>query len=389
MGTSYFKRILPYYLIEKNLFRGTLVESARRQRGILHLTLGDGENWDPTLADMEFMTDLFANADSDPLGAIIATRNGVITEEIRQGGEFWKVSDYQDSVLAHKLRALGISESFLSGDSNWNTTEQGLTVFIDMIRSYRDMITRKVLYNKLFPMISLVNGFVMSNKKLTIRDGLADFVSPEEALFALNDGSKLFIPTVTWSKNLKPEGDSSYMDMLNSMSEKGVPVPLRILAAAGGLNLDELLNQKEEDLVLRKKLAEYAKQIAALTPKPEGGEGEEVSESSVAAAAAAALASSGYDSKMLPLLSSDPSGRHGSAVLASKGRVPLLNRDFGELGYASDKTKTGKPKHIINQRKANEVINKRILKAMKAAKNNGAYASSTTPKKGKTETTVI
>lgn len=116
-GVSYFRRILPIWLMEKNLFRGTLVESARRQRGILHLTLGDGDQWEPTMADMQMAMELFQNADADPLGAIIATRLGISTEEIRQGGDFWKVTDMWDQTMAMKLRALGISESFLSGEA--------------------------------------------------------------------------------------------------------------------------------------------------------------------------------------------------------------------------------------------------------------------------------
>ena len=123
-GTSYFRRILPLYLIEKNLFRGTLVESARRQRGILHLSLGDGDQWIPSVQDMEFMTELFMNADSDPIGAIIATRMGVQVDELRQGGDFWKSTDFADSVLGHKCRALTISEGLLSGEANFNTADQ-------------------------------------------------------------------------------------------------------------------------------------------------------------------------------------------------------------------------------------------------------------------------
>ncbi len=253
-GTSYFRRVLPIYLIEKNLYRGTLVESARRQRGILHLTLGDGENWEPTIADMEYMTELFMNADSDPLGAIIATRMGVEVSEMRQGGDFWKVTDYSDSVLAHKLRALGISESFLSGDASYNTADNGLSVFIDQIRSYREMMTRKLFYDKLFPLVSLINGYTLNSRgKIVIKENLLDTLSPEEALFTLNDGSRLLIPQVSWAKNLKPEGDSMYMEVLNQMTEKGIPVPLRVLAAAGGLNLEELLRQKDDDLKNRKR----------------------------------------------------------------------------------------------------------------------------------------
>ncbi len=365
-GTSYFRRVLPLYLIEKNLYRGTLLESARRQRGILHLTLGDGEDWVPTVPDMDFMTELFMNADSDPLGAIIATRQGVDVNEIRQGGDFWKVTDFSDSVLNAKLRALGISESFLSGDANYNTADNGLTVFIDMLRSYREMMTRKIFYDKLFPLISLINGYTVNTRgKIVTQEGLMDTLSPEEALFTLNDGSHLLIPTVSWAKNLKPEGDQQYLDVLNGLTDKGVPVPIRMLAAAGGLNLDELLRHREDDLALRKSLSEYMKAIQDLAPKPEGGEGEE-SESAVAAAVLAATR---------------PETR--SAVLGSNGRVPLLSRDFGEAAEVKGQTKTGKPKAILNQTRANQRINKQIARAIRAADARGAYRAHNVKQKRK------
>jgi hypothetical protein len=353
-GTSYFRRLLPIYLIEKNLFRGTLIESARRQRGILHLSLGDGDSWIPTVQDMEFMTELFMNADSDPIGAIIATRVGVQVDELRQGGDFWKSTDFADSVLNHKLRALGISEGFLSGDANFNTADQSLTVFLEMIRSFRDMITRKFFYDKLFPLISLINGFTLSKSgKIVVQEDLINTVNSEEALYQLNDGSKLFIPTVHWTKQLKPEGDSSYMDMLTSMSEKGVPVPLRVMAAAGGLDLDQLVRQQDEDLAIRKKIAEYADKIAALAPK--AAEGDEASESS------GMLTNQEH---ILRLASRDPSGSTKSSVIAAGGRrKALLNRDFGEASLMVSTSKTGKPKHVFNQARANERVNRLIAKA--------------------------
>lgn len=800
-GTSYFRRLLPIYLIEKNLFRGTLVESARRQRGILHLSLGDGDTWIPTVQDMEFMTELFMNADSDPIGAIIATRMGVQVDELRQGGDFWKSTDFADSVLGHKCRALTISEGLLSGEANFNcvtgdtfiqteqglfriediadradgkvqdfalrvnsrygvercakwlysgkaptiqvktsdgggltgtarhrilklgaeletewsdlkhlgvgdylavqtkpmvrtsrlkldlseplqvvkgvrksvikpdymtpdlafvlgsliaegtvqseriwfpntdvafldqfadkmmavfglegrryvqvaegtervingvdtcatkdyyasyfnsrtvvvwlnemgltpkavsqtktipwsilqadvesqraflaayiegdghirkdtgrisihstseeviaglfailqshgynvkrskknvslpvadssclyehiskylvtksfdyssykfknansfgipglyirdllksrrikstnqgtlflndkgeqicirgykqpsdrtflydgydsgkydvllaqikqisvsahrklaelfkqryrfvhvvsvasagrqhvydlsmrpgaepayvanglvshnTADQSLTIFLEMIRSFREVFTRKLFYDKLFPLISLINGFTLDSKgRVSVKDGLMNSLDSEEAMFKLNDGSKLFIPNVHWTKQLKPEGDSSYMDMLNSLTEKGVPVPLRVLAAAGGMDLDMLLRQQQEDLDIRKKIADYKKQIDALAPKSADMESESAS--------------------LLALANADPTGRTKSAVISAGGRrIPLLDRDFGESGMVRDSTKTGKAKHVINQKAANDRVNRMIAKA--------------------------
>lgn len=361
LGTSYFKRILPIYLIEKNLFRGTLMESARRQRGIMHITLGDGDQWEPSVADMEFITDLFMNADSDPLGSIIATRMGVATEEIRQGGEFWKVTDFSDSVLPHKYRALGISEGLLSGDSNFNTSDNSLTVFIDMIRTFRDMMTRKLFYDKLFPLVSMLNGYTMTAKgKLSIKENLLEGLDPEEALKRMQDGSRLLVPTVAWAKQLKPAGDTAYLELLNGLTEKGLPVPLRVIAAAGGMNLDELLKQQDDDLSVRKRVAEYMEKLAALTPKPkEGGDDD----------ADAAEASS-----LIALASAAPKGDTRSAVHAHGGRIPILSRDFGASSEVTSVSKTGKIKMVHNQKRANEKININIVNAMRSARLRGDFS---------------
>ena len=364
VGTSYYRRILPIYLIEKSLYRGTLVESSRRQRGITHITLGDGDQWEPTTADMAFITDLFMNADSDPLGAIIATRLGVSTEELRQGGDFWKHGDFADSMLSHKTRALGISEGLLSGEANYATADTSLTVFIEMLRSFRDMFTRKIFYNKIFPLISLMNGYTLnSSGKLMIKDGLMNDMSHEEALFRMNDGSKLLIPTVTWSKQLKPEGDSSYLEMLNTMTEKGVPVPIRVLAAAGGLNVEELLRAQDDDLSMRKRIQDYMAKVAAFASKSD----EESAEAS----------------SLIAMSSDDPSGRHRGSVIASGGRVPLFSRDFGSASELTAKTRTGKLKAVHNQAKANRKINVSIAKALKAADARGAFRTSVSKIKGK------
>lgn len=131
-GVSFFRRVLPIWLIEKNLYRGTLIESGRRQRGILHAQMGDGGDWEPSIEEMEFMTDLLLSADSDPIGSIICTRLGVNISEFRQGGDFWKITDIWDQTSQFKMRAMGISEAFLSGEACMAgqtlvaTKEQGL-----------------------------------------------------------------------------------------------------------------------------------------------------------------------------------------------------------------------------------------------------------------------
>ena len=700
-GTSLFKRVLPIYLIEKNLFRGTLLESAKRQRGILHITVGDGDQWEPTQADMESITDLFLNADADPLGAIITTRLGITTEELRSPSDFWKFTDISDQTATMKLRAMGISDSLIGGDAtincvigstliptsngllrigslfdhtksstqpvnflvssrygiekatkwvysgeqsvisvtaesgnnitgtpkhrllvlrdsvlDWvylkdvmltdhlclstratiqmehcatyknvkldyrvtyiigcilkkgyrekdvikiqlnretaerfieyyaqifepitfvearskffititnvfavtlltklvgsknslpwsitkncyesqlsfiaalvdttalnkivfdspslgkelqcllnslgimcnlkfnyitfpegedyvlyshidkycatkhaihytrrlwfgfpmadgtilpydecdkssevlvtkyrfvkvvlikdagvqkvydlsinpnnpsyvanglvshNTTEASLSVFIEQMRAYRDRITRKLLYNKVFPLISMVNGISTKNGKVLRSDNAIDV---ENAMDILQDGSKLLIPVVHWNKQLKPEGDTAYLDLLDRMTANGVPVPLRAMAAAGGFNLDELLVQQDDDLGIRQRIKVYMDKLAKFKAASEEGGGDGEMEASTLKSKHSSLS----------LLDADPSERHYSSVLGSGGKRSLLSRQFDP--EITDVTKTGKKKIVIDQRAANRKANNNLVKAVKSISKN-------------------
>jgi hypothetical protein len=114
--TSYLQRLLPCYLVEKVLFRGTLVEAQRRQRATTHIKVGD-DQWVPTDDELNAITQIFQATESDPLGAWIATRNNVDVNEFRTAGDIWKWYETSESLTPMKLRALGISDAFLSGDA--------------------------------------------------------------------------------------------------------------------------------------------------------------------------------------------------------------------------------------------------------------------------------
>ncbi|QZE59250.1 portal protein [Erwinia phage pEa_SNUABM_2] len=356
-GISVLRRVLPIWLIEKNLYRGTLIESGRRQRGILHAQLGDGDQWEPSQEEMDFMTDLLLSADSDPIGSIITTRLGVNISEFRQGGDFWKITDIWDQTAQFKMRAMGISEAFLSGEANYDSGAAGLTIFVEAMRAFRDHLTRKVYYEKVFPLISMMNGLaVQRNGKIIKKNNMMEG-GLTEVMYKMNDGSKLFIPNVHWSKQLRPDVDQAMMENLRAMTELGVPVPLRAIAAAGGYNFDQILMDQDEDLAMRRKLMAYRKrqsEIDAEFAPPEPGAGDGDSFSSVSS------------------MSADLQRRRrhvagiglSSAVLGGEQRK-LLNRDFGERSEIFELSKTGKKKHVFRQSVANSKANDQIWKAAK------------------------
>lgn len=354
-GISVFRRVLPIWLIEKNLYRGTLIESGRRQRGILHAQLGDGDQWEPSQEEMDFMTDLLLSADSDPIGSIITTRLGVNISEFRQGGDFWKITDIWDQTAQFKMRAMGISEAFLSGEANYDSGAAGLTIFVEAMRAFRDHLTRKVYYEKVFPVISLMNGLaVQRNGKIIKKNGMMDG-GLTEIMYRLNDGSKLFIPNVHWSKQLRPDVDQAMMENLRAMTELGVPVPLRAIASAGGYNFDQILMDQDEDLAMRRKLMAYKKRQAEIDQEfkaPEEGAGGEDSFSSVSSM-----------SRDLKRRRNHIAGIGLSSAVLGGERRRGLRRDFGEQSEIFELSKTGKKKHVIRQSVANNKANDAIWKA--------------------------
>lgn len=258
-GTSLYKRILPFYLIEKSLYRGTLVEAGRRQRSMLHVPMGD-DSWDPTPDEMSAVVSLFQQADLDPLGAIVGTRSGVSPSELRQGGDFWKWTDIIESTASMKMRALGISESFLSGDATYASMEVSLSVFVENLRAFRTMITHRLFYNKLFPLIAYSHGFMKKGKKQLETKGI-------ELKHQLNDATMLDIPRVHWQKALRPEADKDYLDVLATLKANGVPVTLAAWATAGGMTTEQLLSELKAEQKLVAQIKEVTGKDPTLTPE--------------------------------------------------------------------------------------------------------------------------
>jgi hypothetical protein len=80
-GLSYYKRILPVWFLEKALIRGTIDQAYKRQRSVAHMKVGTPD-WTPTSEDMAILAGLLSDAELDPLGAILVTRDGVDVVEV-------------------------------------------------------------------------------------------------------------------------------------------------------------------------------------------------------------------------------------------------------------------------------------------------------------------
>lgn len=293
LGVSLFRRAMVIYLLEKSLSRGTLEMSYRRQRPILHVVAGD-ENWDPSQEEMRTLSDLFLAADLDPLGAVITTRVGVQPQEIGGTSDMWKWTDNVDVLTSMKLKGLGMPDGLLGGDMSLDSVSATLTVFIKQLRSLRDYLTRAFFYEKFFPYIAVTNnhrrdiiapfeerGSFRRTSQFAPFYERADGVGfnytdryVERANDADVDLGDYITPYVMWHEGMRPEGDKEYLDLLMSLSQAGVPIPVRMIAAAGGQDIDDLLNGAPDDLAQREKVSQIMQAIKEMSGEDQGGSDE-------------------------------------------------------------------------------------------------------------------
>jgi len=248
---SYLHRLLPMYLIEKTMYRGTLVEASRRQRATTHITAGD-DVWTPTGEELAALVSQFQQAEFDPLGGWVSTRNAVQLTDVRPGGDFWRWD--QTDLTPYKLRALGVSESFLSGETSYAAMESAYSLFLESQNVYRNHLTNAIFYSTLFPLIAVSNGLY---KPGTPESAKLRNSQISKFLMHSNNKANLLIPKIMWHKSLEAKHEESTFDMLEQVSEKGVPIPLKQWMAAAGLDKDTLLKDLKEDQELRKLLNRY------------------------------------------------------------------------------------------------------------------------------------
>lgn len=63
----------------------TLPKSKRFRKGdILHVKCGIQDVWDPSDEELDEIAELFALAEEDPVGAVVATRTGIEVEILRR-----------------------------------------------------------------------------------------------------------------------------------------------------------------------------------------------------------------------------------------------------------------------------------------------------------------
>lgn len=338
---SFLHRLLPYYLIEKSLYRGTLTEIQRRQRAMTMITAGDAD-WVPQQAELDTILQQMVEAEYDNLGGWIATRNSVNVQDIRPAGDFLRFMDISDQLTPYKLRALGISEAFLGSEGvTFQAHESSYSMFLEGLNEFRSRMTSRLFYQRLFPMIAIINGFYKDKNKVEPTKDFTDY------FYNASDRANLITPTLHWKKNLEADDESDMFEMLEKAAEHGVPIPIRRYMAAAGVDPDDLLLEMGEDVLLRQALEQ-------VTGKDTSHEGDDYD------------LDAGY--RRMPTIPM-------SKVKEFGAKIPFLSRFNGGSNEEFSYTRTGRRKAVpsVMQPEYRKRTNAQIAKISAKAKRDPNY----------------
>ena len=118
-----------------------MTSARRRSRSILHVKAGIDNLWEPSPQELDNIAGMFIVADQDPVGAVVATRTGVDTSEVRSGNDFYKWSDEWALLNEGKLRALGANDALLTGDATYSNQESARMFFMERALNLRNTLS--------------------------------------------------------------------------------------------------------------------------------------------------------------------------------------------------------------------------------------------------------
>ena len=140
---QFMSGLLPYYFLEKNLYRSTVIHANRRIAPVRVIKMENAEYGVFSRSYGMRWRRLGMGIDEDPSGGVVVTGQNVQVEEF--GGDHnWRLFEITSDTNAEKMKAMGINEAFLSGDITYNNLEHAIHIMLDINSAKRNQFEHNV-----------------------------------------------------------------------------------------------------------------------------------------------------------------------------------------------------------------------------------------------------
>jgi hypothetical protein len=260
-GTSILSRMWRVLMLEDAIFNAT-IQTARRAAAPLKVAkLGNATTgWIPPPEQEKRLLELLAQAEMDPQSWLVY-HYGIQFETIGTTDRIMSVNREWDIIERIKLVALGISKSFLHGETSFASSATGLQVFLQRLKSMRLFFEQKWIYPKFFRPIAEINGWVKPkasevNHRYRIKRSAVE----------LEEQNAYIIPKIVWDKSLDPQINTDLINAMTALEGMGVKFSKTTKMATAGFSFEEEVKKMHRE-------NEYEK--AYLPELPEAPMGDE------------------------------------------------------------------------------------------------------------------
>lgn len=237
-GTSILSRLWRDLMYEDRIYNTSLAVATRAGAPLKIAKLGDpATGWIPGRESEDQLVGLLANAELDPISWVIY-HYGLQVEMVGTQERAWKVEQSGDYIERRLLIGLGISRAFIMGEVSFASAATGLTVFLQRLLAERETVEATWIRPKLLLPLAKMNGWVKPTEA-----ELAHGVRTRRSQRELMDDRRYIIPKLQWARSLDPSVDQAKINAVQTLSQLGVRFSKQYLAALGGADWEEQLEQ--------------------------------------------------------------------------------------------------------------------------------------------------
>jgi hypothetical protein len=236
-GTSIYTRLFRVVMYEDFIVNASLAVAQRNAAPLRIFKLGDpNSGWLPDEDDEAAFIEMLSMAEADPMAAIVMHHN-VSAELVGVSDKVLLISREWDFIERVKLLAMGISKSFISGETSFASAVAGLQSLLERLSVLRLRFENDWIIKKIMEPVAEIHEFY-KRKPSEIEHRIRVKRPLEER--------ELIVPKIKWKKSLDPAQDVAILNIWRDLRERGI-LSERTYASGAGVDIDtERKNLKEE-----------------------------------------------------------------------------------------------------------------------------------------------
>lgn len=272
-GTSILSRLWRTFMLEDAIWSAT-IETARRAAAPIKVAkLGDPTSqMVPPPSEEKRVLQMLAQMENDSQ-AWMVYNHAIQFDVVGAPERIMNINQHYDLIEKIKLGAIGVSKSFISGETSYSSAASGLTVFLQRLKSIRDFFVNEWLIPKYFMPMAVMNEWVKPSKA----QAGGGYVRVKKSFRERLDENRYIVPEIEWEKTLDPTVDGERLQAMTSLEQTlGVKLSDQKKFAVIGLDHEEEQKQIIKELKFKRDLAgeDPLAQAALGLAAPEGMGGE-------------------------------------------------------------------------------------------------------------------